>query len=53
MRLLKGSINIKDLDEMPRRELLARMEARMRSYKNEDKKTRASRALAEKIEDMT
>ena len=38
---------------MPRRELLARMEARMRSYKNEDKKTRASRALAEKIEDMT
>ena len=38
---------------MPRRELLARMEARMRSYKREDSKTRASRVIADKIEDMT
>lgn len=52
MRLLKGSITITDLYKMTRKELLARLEARLRSMKNEDKKQAAARAMQEQMEGL-
>lgn len=50
MRLLKN-ITIEDLNNMSRRELLARLEARVRALKNQDSKTRQATAMQEAFED--
>lgn len=50
MRLLKGSITIEDIDNMPRRDLIARIEARIRALKRENKQQQAARTIKEKME---
>lgn len=51
MRLLKGSITIEDINNMSRRDLIYRLESRMRALQKESKKEAMARKANEAIED--
>ena len=51
LRLLKGNITIEDLNNMSRRELMDRLDSRLRYLKKEDKKQAAARQFKEELED--